>query len=192
MGRQVCLGVSRRRMTLLTKFRRTQRDGQRQNFLAAEKAALGFYITGHPLEKHFDLLQSLKAVKSSELLTMTTGSRVVAGGVMGELQIRTTKKGDKFALLRLEDEAGGTKCVLWPEVYRKHSACFRTMLRQSSKGRLELSEDNSTNDNRRPSAVNGRRFREHGVCDLENARARGLLVPLRIDSQRPQFTSWRL
>ena len=35
--------------------------------LAAEKAALGFYITGHPLEKHFDLLQSLKAVKSSEL-----------------------------------------------------------------------------------------------------------------------------
>jgi hypothetical protein len=25
---------------------------------------------------------------------------------MGELQIRTTKKGDKFALLRLEDEAG--------------------------------------------------------------------------------------
>ncbi|HJX93304.1 MAG TPA: DNA polymerase III subunit alpha [Pyrinomonadaceae bacterium] len=110
--------------------------------LAAEKAALGFYITGHPLEKHFDLLQSLKAVKSSELLTMTTGSRVVAGGVMGELQIRTTKKGDKFALLRLEDEAGGTKCVLWPEVYRKHSAVLQNDAPAIIKGRLELSEDN--------------------------------------------------
>ena len=110
--------------------------------LAAEKAALGFYITGHPLEKHFDLLQSLKAVKSSDLPTMTTGSRVVAGGVMGDLQIRTTKKGDKFALLRLEDEAGGTKCVLWPEVYRKHSIVLKNDAPAIIKGRLELSEDN--------------------------------------------------
>jgi len=110
--------------------------------LAAEKAALGFYITGHPLEKHFDLLQSLKAVKSSDLPNLTTGSRIVAGGVMGDLQIRTTKKGDKFALLRLEDEAGGTKCVLWPEVYRKHSALLQNDAPAIFKGRLELSEDN--------------------------------------------------
>ena len=110
--------------------------------LAAEKAALGFYITGHPLEKHFDLLQSLKAMKSSELSAITTGSRVVAGGVIGDLQIRTTKKGDKFALLRLEDEAGGTKCVLWPEVYRKHSAMLQNDAAAIIKGRLELSEDN--------------------------------------------------
>jgi len=110
--------------------------------LAAEKAALGFYITGHPLEKHFDLLQSLKAVKSPDLPTLTTGSRVVAGGIIGDLQIRTTKKGDKFALLRLEDEAGGTKCVLWPEVYRKHSAVLQNDAAAIIKGRLELSEDN--------------------------------------------------
>src|ERR671926_429776 len=35
--------------------------------LAAEKAALGFYITGHPLERYLDTLQSVKAVTSSEL-----------------------------------------------------------------------------------------------------------------------------
>jgi DNA polymerase-3 subunit alpha len=110
--------------------------------LAAEKAALGFYITGHPLEKHFDLLQSLKAVRSADLPNMTSGSRVVAGGVMGDVQIRTTKKGDKFALLRLEDEAGGTKCVLWPEVYRKHASVIQNDLPAIIKGRLELSEDN--------------------------------------------------
>ena len=110
--------------------------------LAAEKAALGFYITGHPLEKHFDLLQSLKAVRSSELPTITSGSRVVSGGIIGDLQIRTTKKGDKFALLRIEDEAGGTKCVLWPEVYRKHATVLQNDLPAIIKGRLELSEDN--------------------------------------------------
>lgn len=110
--------------------------------LNAEKAALGFYITGHPLEAYLETLQRLKAVTSSELPNLTSGNRVTCGGIISDLQIRTTKKGDKFALLRLEDEAGGTKCVLWPEVYRKHAAVVQNELPAVIIGRLELSEDN--------------------------------------------------
>jgi DNA polymerase-3 subunit alpha len=110
--------------------------------LNAEKAALGFYITGHPLERYLETLQNLKAVPSSELPNVTSGSRVTCGGIISDVQLRTTKKGDKFALLRLEDEAGGTKCVLWPEVYRKHSALLQSDLPAVIVGRLELSEDN--------------------------------------------------
>jgi DNA polymerase-3 subunit alpha len=58
------------------------------------------------------------------------------------MQLRTTKKGDKFALFRLEDEAGSTKCVLWPEPYRKYSALVQNELPAIVSGRLELSEDN--------------------------------------------------
>jgi DNA polymerase III subunit alpha len=110
--------------------------------LAAEKAALGFYITGHPLERYLETLQRVKAVKSPELAELTSGIRVTAGGLIGDLQIRTTKKGDKFALFRLEDEAGSTKCVLWPEGYRKHAALAQNELPVIVIGRLELSEDN--------------------------------------------------
>ena len=110
--------------------------------LAAEKAALGFYITGHPLERYLDVLQNLKARRSSELAESNSGVRVTSGGIIGDVQIRTTKKGDKFALFRLEDEAGSTKCVLWPEVYRKHSALVQNELPAIVVGRLELSEDN--------------------------------------------------
>jgi DNA polymerase-3 subunit alpha len=110
--------------------------------LAAEKAALGFYITGHPLEKYLDLLDGVKATKSSDLPNVSSGSRIVCGGIVSDLQIRTTKKGDKFALLKLEDESGGTKCVLWPEIYRKHAAMLHSDLPAIIKGRLELSEDN--------------------------------------------------
>ncbi|HXQ69862.1 MAG TPA: DNA polymerase III subunit alpha [Pyrinomonadaceae bacterium] len=110
--------------------------------LAAEKAALGFYISGHPLERYLEVLQNVKAASSSELPGLNTGSRVTSGGIITDLQMRTTKKGDKFALLRLEDEAGGTKCVLWPEVYRKHSALLQNDLAVVIMGRLELSEDN--------------------------------------------------
>ena len=84
----------------------------------------------------------LSTIPSSELAELNTGVRVTSGGIVGDLQIRTTKKGDKFALFRLEDEAGGTKCVLWPEVYRKHSALMQSELPVIVVGRLELSEDN--------------------------------------------------
>jgi DNA polymerase-3 subunit alpha len=110
--------------------------------LAAEKAALGFYISGHPLERYLETLQRVKAVKSTELAELTSGIRVTTGGIIGDLQIRTTKKGDKFALFRLEDEAGSTKCVLWPEGYRKHAAVAQNELPAIVIGKLELSEDN--------------------------------------------------
>jgi DNA polymerase-3 subunit alpha len=114
----------------------------RVELLAAEKAALGFYITGHPLESYIEVLQNLKAIRSSDLSTLNSGTRVSLGGVIAELQLRTTKKGDKFALLKVEDEAGGIKCVLWPEVYRKHVSLLTDDLPVIVTGRLELSEDN--------------------------------------------------
>lgn len=113
--------------------------------LAAEKNALGFYITGHPLENYVDLLQSLKACKSIELPNLRSGIRISIGGIISDLQSRTTKKGDRFALLRLEDESGGTKCVLWPETYRKHSMFVQNEAAVLITGRLELSEENPPN-----------------------------------------------
>jgi DNA polymerase-3 subunit alpha len=110
--------------------------------LANEKAALGFYITGHPLGDYVSLLQSLKAAKSIELSGLVSGSRICLGGIINDLQSRTTKKGDRFALLRLEDEAGSTKCVVWPETYRKYSQLLQNESPALVTGRLELSEDN--------------------------------------------------
>ena len=109
--------------------------------LLAEKAALGFYITGHPLGNYSDLLAASKAVKSIELPNLSSGTRVSIGGIINDLQPRTTRKGDRFALLKLEDEGGGTKCVLWPEMYRKYSALLQNELPVMMSGRLELGED---------------------------------------------------
>lgn len=113
----------------------------RAEMLAAEKNALGFYITGHPLENYVDLLQRVNAVKSSELQNLASGSRVSLGGIISDLQSRTTKRGDRFSLFRLEDESGGTKCVAWPDAYRRHSALLQVELPALITGRLELSDD---------------------------------------------------
>jgi DNA polymerase-3 subunit alpha len=113
----------------------------RAQLLLAEKTALGFYVTAHPLGGYSEILQAAKALKSVELPGLTSGSRVTIGGIVSDFQPKTTKKGDRFALMRLEDEAGGTKCVLWPETYRKYSTIVRNELPVLVTGRLELSED---------------------------------------------------
>ncbi len=114
----------------------------RTQLLVAEKNALGFFITGHPLEDYVGLLQEMNAVRSIDLQNLATGSRVVIGGIVGDLQLRATKKGDRFALLRLEDDSGGTKCVVWPEAYRRHATVLEAELPALITGRLEISEDN--------------------------------------------------
>lgn len=114
----------------------------RSQLLVAEKAALGFYVTAHPLGSYLDVLQTTRAVKSVELPNLTSGARVQVGGIINDLQPRTTKKGDRFALMRLEDEAGGTKCVMWPETFRKYSTLVANELPVLVTGRLELGEDN--------------------------------------------------
>ena len=48
----------------------------RSQLLLAEKAALGFYVTAHPLGSYLDLLQAAKAVKSVELPNLSSGARV--------------------------------------------------------------------------------------------------------------------
>ena len=114
----------------------------RTQLLAAEKGALGFYITSHPLEEYVEVLRQVGAVRSVELPTLVSGSRVSVGGIISDLQARTTKKGDRFALFRIEDEAGGTKCVAWPEIYRRHITVLQPELAALVTGRLELSDDN--------------------------------------------------
>jgi DNA polymerase-3 subunit alpha len=109
--------------------------------LAAEKKAVGFYVTGHPLEAHFDLVAKLGGVTSVELSQQETGSRATIAGLITDLQLRTTKKGDRFAIFRLEDQAGSVKCVLWPEPFRRQSATVADDKTVLVNGRAEISDD---------------------------------------------------
>jgi DNA polymerase-3 subunit alpha len=113
----------------------------RTQLLAAEKGALGFYITNHPLEEYVELLRQMGSVRTADLPTLVSGNRVSVGGIISDLQSRTTKKGDRFALFRIEDESGGTKCVAWPEIYRRHATVLVAEAAALITGRLELSDD---------------------------------------------------
>lgn len=109
--------------------------------LTAEKNAVGFYITGHPLENYVEVLSELKSCKTLELNAYETGSRVSVGGIVSSLQVRTTKKGLRFGLLRLEDEASGVKCVIWPEMFGRFEKILQDDAALLVTGKLDITDD---------------------------------------------------
>src|SRR5205809_4387982 len=109
--------------------------------LTAEQKAPGNYITGHPLDAHQETINQLGAVTSVDLAQRETGSRTAVAGLVRELQLKTTKKGDRFAIFRLEDQAGSVKCVLWPEPYRRNSTILVEEATILVSGRAENSDE---------------------------------------------------
>jgi DNA polymerase-3 subunit alpha len=86
--------------------------------LALEREALGFYISGHPLEKFRADLKRLGALTTSDLKARAA-QEVRLGGVITALKLKNTKKGDRYATFALEDWLGTVDSIVWPDTYRR-------------------------------------------------------------------------
>ncbi len=91
--------------------------------LAAEKEILGFFITGHPLEKYRDKLEDLRALSTADIAAMknSTGKdeNITTAGLITNLRVLKSKKGDFYAQAALEDMAGTVEMIVFPEAYRR-------------------------------------------------------------------------
>ncbi len=86
--------------------------------LAFERNALGFYISGHPLEKFRWDLKRLGALTTADVKTKGV-KEVRVGGVITSLKLKNTKKGDRYASFALEDWLGTIDTLVWPDTYRQ-------------------------------------------------------------------------
>jgi len=87
--------------------------------LAHEKELLGFYITGHPLDKYEGRLARLTSGSISGLRENPVNGEVKAGGVVTAMRLRNTKKGERYASFQLEDRSGFIEVIVWPDTYRR-------------------------------------------------------------------------
>jgi DNA polymerase III subunit alpha len=113
----------------------------RKESLALEKESLGFYASGHPLEDYAEAIKGLTRFDSGNIEEATHGDQVALGGIIVELVTKTTKKGDRFALFRLEDQYGSVKVVCWPEQFNKYKNLLQSDEVVLVKGKLELSDE---------------------------------------------------
>jgi DNA polymerase-3 subunit alpha len=98
-------------------------DWDEHTRLANEKEILGFFISGHPLEKYRDKLEDLRALSTEEIsaLTKSTGKdeNITTAGIITNLHVLKSKRGDFYAQGALEDMAGSVEMLVFPEAYRK-------------------------------------------------------------------------
>ena len=86
--------------------------------LSFEREALGFYISGHPLEKFKWDLKRLGALSTADV-KVKKAKEVRVGGVITALKLKNTKKGDRYASFALEDWLGTIDSLVWPDTYKK-------------------------------------------------------------------------
>src|ERR1700733_11932833 len=98
-------------------------DWDEHTRLAAEKEILGFFITGHPLEKYKDKLEDLRALSTADIagIKASTGKdeNICTAGIITNLRVLKSKKGDFYAQGALEDMLGSVEMIVFPEAYRK-------------------------------------------------------------------------
>ena len=86
--------------------------------LVFEKETVGFYITGHPLDK---FRKELKAVVDSDMAGLASwpeGQPVRVGGLIRSIKELRSKKGDRMAFLTLEDTTGAIEVIVFPNLFQ--------------------------------------------------------------------------
>ena len=110
----------------------------RARLLSLEKEMLGQYVTDHPLLSIRERLAAQADLELSELGTLGDGDVVTVAGIVGSVGRRYTKRGELYALIRLEDLTGGVGVVVFPSLFEKVAPLVEQDRVVLVKGRADL------------------------------------------------------
>lgn len=124
------------------------KEFDKSELLASEKAVLGIYVSGHPLDEDVPLLQKNITAKAVDFLwnpeeeaVLKDQSNVVIGGMIVSSKLHFTKKNDPMAFVTIEDMYGSVEVIVFPTVYEQ----YKNILIEDNKvfiaGRVSLEEE---------------------------------------------------
>ena len=115
-------------------------EGER---LSREKEALGFYITGHPLARFQEEIERFTTSLVHNLPAQKDKSRVKVAGVVENLKIKRTKRGDRMADIQLEDLTGSTQVIIFPDLFAASSHLLKGDEVLLISGTVEIDENSA-------------------------------------------------
>jgi len=121
-----------------------ERAFSRADTLKAEYEALGFYLSGHPLEDRAGLFALLSSTNTRDIQRLPGGSEVTLGGLVVGFRETMTKAGKKMARFRLEDLHGGIAVTVFPRTLEQNRHLLAEDAVVICKGRLEERETDET------------------------------------------------
>jgi len=108
--------------------------------LEAEHECVGFYISGHPLDRYLSDLTLLGVTSTATLDTRMDGQTVKLAGVVNTVRRKNSKKGERYATFNLEDREGLLEVIAWPNCYKAHEASILAREPVLITGRVEFGE----------------------------------------------------
>ena len=86
--------------------------------LAAEQAAVGFYLSGHPLDDYMVPLKRKGVLTLADIATRAAGGALVAkvAGTVTARQERKSARGNRFAFVGLQDPTGSCEVTIFSDV----------------------------------------------------------------------------
>ena len=108
--------------------------------LAFEHDSVGFFISGHPLDRFPHDLDLLKPTPVSDLSSCKDGASVRVAGIPNTVRRKNNKKGDRYATFNIEDRDGVVEVVAWADCYKRCEAAIVGRDPVVLLGRLELGD----------------------------------------------------
>jgi DNA polymerase-3 subunit alpha len=90
-----------------------------KTLLLGEKETLGFYLSGHPLDRYF---KEISQFTTEKIINLHPGdhTNVTAAGSIINIRTRQTKRGDRIAIFSLDDGTGQIEVVCFSECFQKY------------------------------------------------------------------------
>ncbi len=90
-----------------------------KEILEFEKETLGFYVSGHPMDKFRLEMDDINYTLSSELESVKDGSTAIFIGKVEDVTIKMSKKGNQFGIVNLMDFHGNIEIMLFSDKLEK-------------------------------------------------------------------------
>ncbi len=113
-----------------------------RELLQREKSALGFYLSGHPLQMYEQELAQFITAPLAEL-KLAQGKNATIAGVLVAVRPLNTKSGKRMAVITLEDRSGRIEVTLFSRLYSNLSGLLVKDQVYVVKGKVE--KDDFTN-----------------------------------------------
>jgi DNA polymerase III subunit alpha len=108
--------------------------------LAAEYSTLGFYISGHPLDKYAGRLKDLNAVELASMESCRNGQDIVLAGIIVQSRPMRSRRGQRWAILTLQDRTGVIEALVFPEAFQKLEPILKAATPLLVKGRVAVED----------------------------------------------------
>ncbi len=109
--------------------------------LAHEKGLLGFYLSGHPLQRYQAEIKEFANYNTASLKNARDGQGVRMIGLINSVKLTTTKKtNERMAIVGLEDMEGELEVVVFPSTYQKMAAYLKDSAVVVVKGKVNFRE----------------------------------------------------